>query len=79
MTQRTYGPHDFWSDEKPPAPSQIKTIAALAVELLDEEPPATRRDASVLISRLQLALSDDGSPKNTKKKTRPTGTDDIAF
>lgn len=66
MAERTYGPHDFWSDEKPPSPKQILTIAELATELLDEKPPATRRDASILISRLQLALSEDDAPRTAR-------------
>ncbi len=49
------GPHDYWSDQKPPSRGQWKTIAQLACELLEIGQPDSRADASVTIDRLRAA------------------------
>jgi hypothetical protein len=56
------GPFDYWSEELPPSRGQWRTLAELACQLLEHKAPASRRDASVLISRMQLALGDHDAP-----------------
>jgi hypothetical protein len=56
------GPFDYWSEELPPSRGQFRTLAELACTLLDHSPPKSRREASVLISRMQLALGELDAP-----------------
>lgn len=56
------GPFDYWSTGLPPSRGQWRTLAELACQLLAHKVPESRRDASVLISRMQLALQDDDAP-----------------
>lgn len=50
-----FGPHDYWSDDKPTSRGQHKAIAELAVSLLGLPEPKSRYDGSVLIARLREA------------------------
>jgi len=48
-------PHDYYADDKPAAPSQVRAILAVACDLLCVEYPTTRLEASVLLARLIVA------------------------
>lgn len=57
------GPDRMWSRTEVPSRGQYQTIATLALRLLEVDPPATRADASIAITRLELALhGPDGPP-----------------
>jgi hypothetical protein len=50
------GPDAMFSEELPPSRGQQQTIATLAAQLLNEEPPSNRLEATILIARLRNAL-----------------------
>lgn len=56
------GPFDYWSEDLPPSRGQWRTLAELGCQLLDHKSPTNRLEASVLISRLQLALGEVDAP-----------------
>lgn len=62
----TAGPFGYWDEEKEPSRGQWRTIAELACVLLDHHAPESRRDASVLISRMQLAAGELDAPTPTR-------------
>lgn len=62
MSRAAAGPDGYWSEEHPPSPTQLSTIATLAVQLLGERPPTSRLEASILISRLHQAVADQPTP-----------------
>ncbi len=54
-TERLYGRDAWLCDGYNPTMKQLKTITALALELLGEHAPVSALDATVMIERLQAA------------------------
>jgi hypothetical protein len=58
----TAGPDSMYSEQLPPSRGQYETIAVLALDLLGVPKPQTRLDATVALTRLQLAQRSDQAP-----------------
>lgn len=69
------GPHNYWSEDALPSRGQWKTIAELALELLDEQQPRTRLAASLQIGALRHAL-EQPSPPSTARPSSTSSTSD---
>ncbi len=66
----TTSARDQWSTQLPVSRGQWRTIAELAIELLDAERPETRYEAELIKTRLQLALA-ERAPRNPLPETEP--------
>lgn len=52
----------YYETDTAPTPAQYRAIALAATALLGQPAPESRYDASVLITRLHLALADPQAP-----------------
>lgn len=65
------GPQDFYSTQRPVAPSQWRDLARCAAALFGEPNPVNRYEASVLLARMKVAIENDPTPPTA------TANDDI--
>lgn len=65
-TPTTAGPDGLWSDELEPSRGQNATLVGLFCDLIGTDRPTTRKDASILISRLHACLADPDGPARVR-------------
>lgn len=53
------GPDGLWDPDRPPTRAQLASVAVLACELLGMDAPTSREAASIALTRLRMATTDD--------------------